>query len=331
MKRSLIFLTSILFFSLIGISCLYIAPESLGQYIPFQKSDLVALFSGVTLAISGVMPDGGLYNEKAGLFGTVARDSASLYRVGGKVAIGRVPFGFGIALVADGEGISVVGADAVVDKLESGSGNAGLRILTKAIATWVRFAIVNPGTNNAALALTLEGEGTQDDPYVITVSTATNGSAQITSTASLVKTALEADANINAIIAVELLGTGGSAVVAQAEAPLTKSIADLRFDGVAAQSSAGGDLENGAYHDSQLATFINKGNVFVPCEEATKELDTVRIRLVTEGANLAGQFRKTAIVGITAVIKGVKFGSQQETGAAELDLSSGFYELTLDV
>lgn len=331
MKRNLIFLISILVFSLIGISCLYIAPESLGHFIPFQKTELFGLFSGVTLAISGVMPNGGLYNEKAGLFGTVARDSSHLYRVGGKVAIGKIPFGFGVALVADGEGISVVGADAVVDKLESGSGNAGLRILTKTISSWVRFAIVNPGTNNASLSLALQGLGTQEDPFIITINTATNGSAQITSTASQIKTALEANAEINSIIGVELLGTGASAVVAQAEAPLTKSITDLRFDGVAAQSSAAGDLENGAYLDSQLATFINKGNVFVPCEEATKELDAVRVRLVTDGSNLAGQFRKTAIPGVTAVIKGVKFGSAQEIGAAELDLSSGFYELTLDV
>ncbi|MCH1911050.1 hypothetical protein L9Z17_03340 [Leptospira noguchii] len=47
------------------------------------------------------------------------------------------------------------------------------------------------------------------------------------------------------------------------------------------------------------------------CEEATTEFDTVRIRVVQEGTNVVGSFRKTAIPGKTAVITGVKFASNQ--------------------
>nr|WP_241547915.1 hypothetical protein [Leptospira stimsonii] len=280
--------------------------------------------------IGASVPEGGLYNEAPGLFGTQSRDSDSFKRRGGVASVGRIPFGFGVMLVANGEGISVVGADAVQDTKDFGSGNSGLRITTKSPDIWAMIAILNPGTNNATLGVSITGEGTQAVPFVITVNCATNGSAVITSTATLIKDALEANTNINPAISVEFLGDGSGVVVAAPLTALSKIATALRFDGVGSFSTAAGDLDNLAYNDGELCSFITKGTVWIPCEEAVSEIDPVRIRIVAESGNLAGGFRKTAIPGKTAIVNGVKFARNSDMGAAELDLASGVYSLTLD-
>nr|WP_232380814.1 hypothetical protein [Leptospira ainlahdjerensis] len=280
--------------------------------------------------IGASVPEGGLYNETPGLFGTQSRDSNDFKRRGGVASVGRLPFGTGVMLVANGEGISVVGADAVQDTKDFGSGNSGLRITTKSPDIWALFAIVNPGTNNATLGVTITGEGTQSIPYVITVNCATNGSAVITSTATLIKDALEANTNINPAISVEFLGDGSGVAVAAPLTALTKITTDLRFDGVTSFSTAAGDLDNLAYNDGELSSFITEGIVWIPCEEAVNETDPVRIRIVAEGSYFAGAFRKTVIPGKTAIVTGVKFARKSDVGVAELNLASGVYSLTLD-
>ncbi|EKO51372.1 hypothetical protein LEP1GSC127_2958 [Leptospira kirschneri str. 200801925] len=321
-----------LFVSTYGLSLINVEPlEFVKVFFPFGGFDLLSFFGLTSLAMIGVsVPDGGLYNETPGLYGTQSRDSDDFKKRGGVASVGRLPFGFGVMLVADGEGISVVGADAVQDTKDFGSGNSGLRITTKSPDIWASFAIVNPGTNNATLGVTITGEGTQSVPYVITVNCATNGSAAITSTATLIKDALEANTNINSAISVSFLGDGTGVVAAASLAALTKIAADLRFDGVTSFSTSAGDLDNLAYNDGELCSYIRKGTVWIPCEEAVNETDLVRIRIVTEGGNLAGQFRKTAIPGKTAIVNGAKFARKSDVGTAELDLSAGVYSLTLD-
>ncbi|UOG39360.1 hypothetical protein MAL08_08905 [Leptospira noguchii] len=128
--------------------------------------------------------------------------------------------------------------------------------------------------------------------------------------------------------AVMLVSGGEGISVIGADAAQVSS--NLRFDGVTSYSNSAGDLKNLSYDDGELCTFFDKGYVWVPCEEATTEFDTVRIRVVQEGTNVVGSFRKTAIPGKTAVITGVKFASNQNVGIAELSLVSGFYTITLD-
>ncbi|MDO6395301.1 hypothetical protein Q4554_14565 [Leptospira santarosai] len=323
MKNLLSFLT-LLYVVNFGISYFDVIPnEFVNVFFPFGGTALLAL-------LGTPVPEGGLHNEQPGLLGTSSRDSNDERKRGSVASVGRLPFGSAVMLVSGGEGISVVGADAVQDTKDVGSGNAGIRVTTRSPMKWASIAIVNPGTNNAALSVAVTGEGTQDVPYQITINTATNGSSAIASTALQIKSALEADAVINGILLVELLGDGSGVVPAFTMTALTKISADLRFDGVTSFSRSAGDLKNLAYADGELCTFFEKGYVWVPCEEPTTEFDPVRIRVVREGASVAGSFRATAIPGKTALISGVKFASNQGVGMAELNLVSGFYTITLD-
>lgn len=115
----------------------------------------------------------------------------------------------------------ILGESAPYYLLAAGSGNAGLKITAKTRGTvYIKVALDDPEGNNQALAVARTGAGTSGDPYVITVSLATNGSGAITSTATLVKAAIEASANANAIVAVALLGDGSGVMAAAAEASL---------------------------------------------------------------------------------------------------------------
>ncbi|MCH1910461.1 hypothetical protein L9Z17_00005 [Leptospira noguchii] len=179
-----------LYVVIFGISYFEIIPnEFVKTFFPFGGPALFAL-------IGTPVPEGGLYNEQPGLLGTSSRDSKT--NVSEEVSFNRqITFGSAVMLVSGGEGISVIGADAV----------------------------------------------------------------QVSS--------------------------------------------NLRFDGVTSYSNSAGDLKNLSYDDGELCTFFDKGYVWVPCEEATTEFDTVRIRVVQEGTNVVGSFRKTAIPGKTAVSQGL--------------------------
>ena len=80
----------------------------------------------------------------------------------------------------------------------------------------ITVAIVNPGTNNAALSIDVDGTD-------IVVNCATDGSAAITSTAALVMAAIQASEDASALVTVASTGAsdGTGVVVAAAEANLS--------------------------------------------------------------------------------------------------------------
>jgi hypothetical protein len=75
------------------------------------------------------------------------------------------------------------------------------------LGNWIIVRYIAPGTNNAVLGVVVAG-------LVITVNLATNGSAQITTTAAQIKTAIEASAAASALVTVaNAAGNNGSGVV----------------------------------------------------------------------------------------------------------------------
>lgn len=101
------------------------------------------------------------------------------------------------------------------------SGESGLIWKAKAagpIFVNVRYVVSG---NNTTLSVALTGAGTSESPHLITVNLATNGSGVATSTASTVKTAAEAVAEVAALVTIQLEGTtGNTALVALASTPL---------------------------------------------------------------------------------------------------------------
>ena len=317
----MIFIFTILAFLAIANCIPDLAPALTGFELP-----------GAVLAMSTVfgVPDRALYEFVPGQLGRQARNGR-FFQQGEKISYGRLPFGFGAMIVGAGDGLAVVSADGVQDKLAVGTGNAGLLLTTKNIADWIRFFVINPGTNNAPLEVAVSGSGAKEDPYVVGVSAATNGSAAITSTASQVKAALEADEDINAVLDVALAGTGASVIVAFAEAALVKDSAALRFDGLVGHSSSAGDISNEAFNDSELCNLITEGVAWAPCLEAVNAMDAVRIRLVDSGASKAGMFCKTAVANETALVSGVRFYGSFEPGNVELEVLPTTHTITMDV
>ncbi len=102
---------------------------------------------------------------------------------------------------------------AVPAVLAIGAANAGLIFTAKAAGAsgnLVRVALINPGANSAPLAVTVTGNA-------ISVSLATNTTGIVTSTAALIKAAIEALPAANALVSVSYpSGGNGSGVVAPA-------------------------------------------------------------------------------------------------------------------
>jgi phage tail sheath protein FI len=122
-----------------------------------------------------------------------------------------------------GSGLSDEAAAAV----NIGTANAALRYIAKpeqgATANAITIEAVNPGTNNAALAVAVTGSA-------ITISLATGGTGLATSTASQVLAAINAFPAASALIIAELAptSTGASVYAAHAATPLTGG-ADASF------------------------------------------------------------------------------------------------------
>ncbi len=115
----------------------------------------------------------------------------------------------------------ILGETAPYFLLTAGTGNAGLKITAKTRGTvYIKLLLDDPEGNNQALSVTRSGAGSSVSPYLITVSLATNGSGTITSTATLVKAAIEASVNANEIVSVALVGDGSGVMAALAEASL---------------------------------------------------------------------------------------------------------------
>jgi hypothetical protein len=94
------------------------------------------------------------------------------------------------------------------------SGNQGLLFEAKTPGeVFIRVAYIVSG-NNTSLSVGRTGAGTENDPYLISVNVATDGSGVATSTASAIKIAAEAVSDVNDIVSISTLGDGSSSVVA---------------------------------------------------------------------------------------------------------------------
>lgn len=115
-------------------------------------------------------------------------------------------------------------ADAVRASLSANPAGAENRIVYTAVAygavgNAITIAYVNPGVNNAELSVAVVGTA-------ITVSLATGSGGAITSTAALVKAAVEANTDAAALVTLAYaadggIGDGSGVVTALAAAPLT--------------------------------------------------------------------------------------------------------------
>lgn len=91
-----------------------------------------------------------------------------------------------------------------------GASNNALTWLSKLVGTLgnvITVRMVAPGTNNAALSVSVSGK-------TITVNLATNGSAVVTTTAAQVRTAILANADASALVKVSNTGGGGATATA---------------------------------------------------------------------------------------------------------------------
>ncbi|MDI7190841.1 DUF3383 family protein [Leptospira santarosai] len=116
--------------------------------------------------------------------------------------------GFGLPLI--------LGVKAPIYFLQIGTASSGL--IWKSATPGVVFIQVKCiiAGNNASLSIVRSGTGTENDPYVITVNVATNGSGIATSTAHQIKLAAEAVSNIagaTKIVDVVEVASSGSGVV----------------------------------------------------------------------------------------------------------------------
>lgn len=104
--------------------------------------------------------------------------------------------------------------------LSIGAGNAGVKYDAKYGGTWahqVRVAHIDPTGNNVPLSVAVSAASGLVD---ITVTLATDGTSTITSTAAQVAAAVNAHAGAAQYVTASLLGTGATAAVAAAVAPL---------------------------------------------------------------------------------------------------------------
>ncbi len=117
--------------------------------------------------------------------------------------------GFGMPLVLCGKAIQYF-----VNIL---TGNAGIRWMARTGGvTFIRVVYVVSG-NNTALSVARSGAGSESDPYIITVTVATNGSGVPTSTAAQIKAAAEVAANVaggSGVVNLSFLGDGTGVVSA---------------------------------------------------------------------------------------------------------------------
>lgn len=167
--------------------------------------------------------------------------------------------------------------------------NNALTITSKKAGTLgndTTITLVNPLANNAALAVEVDGDA-------ITVNLATSGAGAITTTAALLKAAIEADADANALVTVAATGASTSAgvVTALAETELTGGVDEPfplnkpvliagNVDAAAGNAGAGGTLKAALTAIGDQATPIV---VVVRVAEDDEDQDTLVIGEVTDG------------------------------------------------
>ena len=118
-----------------------------------------------------------------------------------------------IGLVGSAPGSSPAGSAA---SAEFGAGASGFRVVADAAGEAgndISVALVDPGGNNAALAVAVDGRA-------ITISLATDAGGAITTTATLLVAALNADGEANALVTGAVTDTGGGVVAAAAATAL---------------------------------------------------------------------------------------------------------------
>lgn len=179
--------------------------------------------------------------------------------------------------------VSIVGSinAAVAATLTSDMTNANADITLTADTAGaagndITIVYVDPGDINQALAVSLVGTD-------ITVDLATDGAGAITSTANLIKTALDNDVDIAALIGVTVQGTGLGVVNALAEAPLTggrdKSAGNVVITGT---DEAGAALTetvalNGTTTVNGTKAFAGISSVTLPLTANPAATDTVAV------------------------------------------------------
>ena len=135
--------------------------------------------------------------------------------------------GFGKTLIV---GIGAKGEFLELDVL---SGNSGLKWRASDPGDkYIKVVYVDPASASAALSVVRSGTGTKSTPYLITVNLATDAGSVITSTASDIKAAAEAVADVGGaskIVDITLLGDGtglASAFAATALVPVVVPATD---------------------------------------------------------------------------------------------------------
>lgn len=130
----------------------------------------------------------------------------------------------GVVLTANARGtvgnsytLVIQNGTPVAATLTKGAGNAGILFTANAAGVGgnaITITVINPGTNNAALAVT-------NSSNAITISLATDGSAIATSTAAAVVTAFNLAAGPHALVTASNVGSGASLFAVASVASLT--------------------------------------------------------------------------------------------------------------
>lgn len=109
------------------------------------------------------------------------------------------------------------GGTILTGTTDFGVGDAGLELYAKNVSKVTTLTVVNPGTNNAVLGVTVSGSD-------VTVSLETDGTGTATSTAAEVKAAIEANSSAADLLDVTLMGTGTGLVAVTAKTTITSEI-----------------------------------------------------------------------------------------------------------
>lgn len=194
--------------------------------------------------------------------------------------------GFGLPMI--------LGIKAPIYFLQISSGSSGL--IWKSVTPGIAFVQVKyiVSGNNTALSVVRSGTGAENDPFVITVNVATNGTGVATSTAHQIKLAAEAVSNIagaTKIVDVVEVANAGSGVVSSF--PQTA----LGYERYMEITSADNLLELGFLSTDK--EYIQATKIF----RQTPRPKTVAVYLLTAWANAAAEIAALRNTGKDAWFK----------------------------
>ena len=160
-----------------------------------------------------------------------------------KIPRARPPITVGPSAIIGLVGSAPDSQAAVAASADFGAGAAGLRVTADAVGAAgnkISVALVNPGANNSALAIAVVDQA-------ITISLATDATGALTTTATQLITALNADADASALVTGAITGTGAGVVAVAPATALAGGLDEPFPEGdpvlitTAAQASALGD------------------------------------------------------------------------------------------